>query len=115
MKRIRSILQAATFTPTGLCVWAGAVTVAFALAHLAGWREQVTILSGTLPTGSSWVTAQFKAAAYFATYFGAVLGAPILLLAAALLKLWAGRNGGFPATKTARLESRPSGMRPTTR
>lgn len=88
MKRIRSLLRADTFTPPGLCVWAGATTVAFALVHLAGWREQVTVLSGTLPPGSSFVTVQFKAAIYLAAYFGTVVGAPILLLAAALLKAW---------------------------
>lgn len=115
MKRIRSLLRAGTFSPTGLCVWAGAVTVAFALVHLAGWREQVTVLSGTLPPGGSFAAAQFKAATYLATYFGTVVGAPILLVAAALLKVWMRRSGGFPATETGRLESRPSMTQPITR
>lgn len=116
MKRICSILQAGTLTPTGLCVWAGAVTAVFALAHLAGWREQVTVLSGTLPLDSTFVTAQLKTAVYLAAYFGTVVGAPILLIAATLLKVWSKAIGcgSVSVAEPGRRESRPSATRPTT-
>jgi hypothetical protein len=51
-------------------------------------REQVSVLWGTLPAGSTYAAAQAKATIYLAGYFGAVVVAPILLLAAALMTLW---------------------------
>lgn len=95
MKRIFSLFRAGTLTPAGLCVWAGFAVLVLAAAHLAGWREQVTVLSGTLPAGASLAAAQFKAMVYLVAWFGTVVAAPILLFAAGLLRVW-NRRGTSP-------------------
>jgi hypothetical protein len=88
MNRIVPLLRAGTFTPAGLCVRAAGAVLLLVIAHLAGWREQVTVLSGTLADGSTFVEAQVKAAVYLAGWFGAVVGAPIFVIAAGLLWFW---------------------------
>ena len=60
--------------------WAGAIVIAFAILHALGWREYTSVLSGTIPNGSTPVEASAKALAYMAAYFGSVLVAPILLI-----------------------------------
>jgi L-lactate permease len=104
MKRILDPLRAGTLTPASLCVWAGFAVLVLAAAHLAGWREQVTVLSGTLPAGASFAAAQFKAVIYLAAWFGTVVAAPILLMAAGLVGLWHRRETS-PAEEASTAES----------
>lgn len=61
--------------------YAALIVAAFAAAHLFGWRDHVAILSGTMPSGGGeW---RVLAGAFYAlAYFGAVLVAPILMVAA---------------------------------
>lgn len=101
MKRIFRLFRAGTLTPAGLCVWAGFAAFVLGATHLAGWREQVTVLSGTLPAGASLATAQFKAMAYLVAWFGTVVAAPILLSAAGLLRLWNRRETPSPEEAAA--------------
>ncbi len=49
--------------------------------HLLGWREMVTILSGTVPEGYSPQGAMMRAAAYMLAWFGTVILTPILAIA----------------------------------
>lgn len=49
--------------------------------HLLGWREMVTILSGTVPDGYSPQGAMVRAAAYMLAWFGTVILTPILAIA----------------------------------
>ncbi len=61
----------------------------FLIAHLAGLREYTTFLSGT--TGDLGTTIErsgLYGTTYIVLYLGCVVVAPILLLAAGLLKLW---------------------------
>ena len=51
------------------------------LFHLLGWREMVTILSGTVPEGYSPQGAMIRAAAYMLAWFGTVILTPILTIA----------------------------------
>jgi hypothetical protein len=69
--------------------WAGFLTVLFLLANLAGLREFTSFLNGTIgSTTLNWQTAAFLGAVYVFVYLAFVLGAPILVLAALILKLW---------------------------
>jgi hypothetical protein len=64
--------------------WAAAIIVTFVILHLLGWREYTSVLSGTIPNGSTPMEASVKALAYMAAYFGSVLVAPILIIATAI-------------------------------
>ena len=79
-------LWKAGFTPGGLLVRAALIAVFFAACHFAGWREHTTFLSGTAASaGGSVNTSALLGVVYMAGYFGFVLLAPILTLAAGLL------------------------------
>ena len=69
--------------------WAGFLTVLFIVVNLAGLREYTSVLNGTIgSTTLSWQNAAFLGAAYILIYLAFVLGAPMLVLAALILKLW---------------------------
>lgn len=72
----------------------GAILVLFFVLNLLGWRENMTILSGTHPQGSDAATASFKAMAYMLTYFASVLIVPVLLLTAGISYVWVRFFGG---------------------
>lgn len=58
--------------------------VLYLALHLAGLREYAAILSGTIPSTHA-TQGIYLGTAYVILYFLAVVGAPILLLAAALM------------------------------
>lgn len=69
--------------------WAAMLTILFIIVQLAGLREFTSVLNGTIgSTSLSWQTASFLGAAYIFVYLGFVLGVPILILGAGILKLW---------------------------
>lgn len=70
--------------PRVLLFYALTILVGFGALHALGWREFTTVLSGTIPKGNTESEAAFKALAYMTAYFGTVLAAPIMLIAAAL-------------------------------
>jgi hypothetical protein len=83
--------------------WAAFLTVLYVMASLAGMREYTSVLNGTIgSTTLSWQTAAFLGAAYVFVYLAFILGAPILVLAALMLKLWQRAKKGITD------ESRPS-------
>lgn len=85
-------------SPQYLLEWAAMLTILFVVVKLAGLREFTSVLNGTIgSTSLSWQTASFLGAAYIFVYLGFVLGVPILILAAGILKLW----GKVVATKGA--------------
>ena len=90
----------AGLTPAGLLVRAALIVVFFAVCHWAGWREHTTFLSGTpASVGGSVNTSAVLGVVYMAGYFGVVLLAPILTLAAGLLFAFdrlAPRRGEMP-------------------
>jgi hypothetical protein len=71
--------RSALAVPFGLVRVAAIGVAVFAVLHLLGARESTSVLSGTSP-GSG--TAAFLGAAYAVAYFGAVVGAPVLVIAA---------------------------------
>ena len=76
-------------TPKDFLLKALLLSTLFLAAHLAGWREYTTFLSGTSATPElSWNQAAFRGMVYLLLFFGQVLMVPILLIAAGLLALW---------------------------
>jgi len=72
-----------------------AVLGVFIVLSFMGWRENLTILTGTVPYGVNHATASMKALVYLVSYFGAVLLVPILILTAVISYIWvqlSGRN-----------------------
>ena len=62
--------------------------VLYIIVNLAGMREFTSVLNGTIgSTSLNWQTAAFLGAAYVFVYLAFILGAPILVLAALILKL----------------------------
>ncbi|MGV3755985.1 MAG: hypothetical protein ACO1QS_11435 [Verrucomicrobiota bacterium] len=66
----------------------GAILILFLVLNLLGWRENMTILTGTVPPGSDRAAASIKAVAFMLSYFASVLVVPILLLATGISYLW---------------------------
>jgi hypothetical protein len=89
-------------TPAGLLKRALALWLFFAAVHMAGLRDAMSLLSGTKVYSSLGVTA-IAAAAYLSAYLGAVVAAPILALAAVILRITeavAGGHGGGGASRS---------------
>jgi len=71
------------------------LTVLFGMAHLAGWREYTSFISGTsADTTLSPMVVSFLGLGYLVVYFAFILAVPILLIAAGVLALW-NRLGRF--------------------
>ena len=76
------------FSPGGLTARAVLILAVYLLVHLAGLRDSTSILSGTAPQGAYPVAVeQIFAIVYILAYLGAVMAAPVLLIAAVMLKL----------------------------
>jgi hypothetical protein len=79
--RFRLLWRANFLSSTGFVSHAILILTVFAALHLLGWRDDTRILSGTsLPSSG----AVFRGFLYAASYFAAVILAPILLLAGAI-------------------------------
>ena len=84
MKTVLEFAYRMFLSSKAMVSWAMGILIMFAILHALGWREYTSVLSGTIPTGSSPMEASVKALAYMAAYFGSVLVAPILLIATAI-------------------------------
>jgi hypothetical protein len=85
---LRKLLRAPAFTPADFVQRALFILVLFVVAHLLGWREYTTFLTGTLgQTDVSWQWACFCGTTYLLLHFATILAVPILLIAALLLRL----------------------------
>ena len=85
------------FSPGGLLAVALEVTVVFAILHACGLREATSVLSGTVPVeGATLTIAMMKAFVYIVFYLGAVLLAPVLIIASGVMfaveRLWQARS-----------------------
>ena len=89
--------------PWHLLVAAVLLSMAFAFCHLAGYREHVSFLSGTLPAAGGGLAAMACGAVYLLSYLLAVFVVPVLLLWAALTTAWKAvasvRHGGRRAPR----------------
>jgi hypothetical protein len=82
----KRIITPGFLTPKGFVLRAAILAVVFATCHFVGWREHTSFLSGTAASASDALHASaILGVIYIAVYFGFVLVAPILLLAAAIL------------------------------
>ena len=70
---------------TGLLTGAIVIAALYGAAHVAGLREDTTILSGTAPPGGEGGGAVALGLLYVVLHFAAVVGAPILALGGGLL------------------------------
>lgn len=61
---------------------AGLFVALFALCHLAGLRQDLSVIALSVPAHESFERAAAGAGLYLAAYFGATLLAPALVLAA---------------------------------
>lgn len=87
--KLRTLVQAEFLSPKDLLRHAGLVVALFAAAHAAGLREFTTIISGTVASPSLGVgLCALLGIGYMTLYFATVVLAPVLLIAAGLLKLW---------------------------
>jgi len=68
-----------------LLLTATASLLLLAGVHLAGFREYVTVLSGTVPVGAAYSWSALAGLLYLTCYFMAVLVAPVLAIWALLL------------------------------
>lgn len=75
-----------------------AIWIVFGVLHALGLRDWVSVLSGTPVTAVPFEVAGPAGALYVLAYFGAVVVAPILVIAAALAELAACRLQ--PSTQT---------------
>jgi hypothetical protein len=81
-------LAASWPSPQYLVTRALMLGVLFFLAHIAGLRDYTAFLSGTAAGQTTMGWSVFYGTAYIALYLGAIVLAPILVIAAALLILW---------------------------
>jgi len=65
---------------------AGAISVLFLVAHVAGLREFTSVLNGTVGSvAAGWKLSSFLAVIYILLYLAFVILVPILILAAMIL------------------------------
>lgn len=80
-------LKAPTFSPAGFVVRAAGLARIYLLLSAAGFRDYMSVLSLTFPEGSSRAWATIACMTYLVSYFLWILAVPILLIAAALMKI----------------------------
>ncbi|MBN2445653.1 MAG: hypothetical protein JXO22_02935 [Phycisphaerae bacterium] len=86
---MKKLSFSAVLSPASLLVLAVLLTAFYAALHMAGWREQVSILSGTSSaTRSSGEVQIAQGLVYAGLYFGMTLLVPVLVLAALLQLLY---------------------------
>lgn len=86
--RLLSILSGLElFSPHGLVARALLFVALYIVCETAGLRENATFLSGTQASGA-WNGTVVRGLLYLFAYYGFVLAAPTLLLAAAMLYAW---------------------------
>jgi hypothetical protein len=86
---VRGLLRAPVFSPTGMILRALLIVLSFAICHALGWREHTTFISGSqADVVVDRSVSTLCAVAYMVAYFGSVLIAPVLLLAAIIINLW---------------------------
>lgn len=96
---LRRLVGAELLTPRGFTARAVLPIAALLVANIAGLREYTTFLSGTQET-AGWSLTVLLGVAYLVFYYGCVLLAPVLVIAACLLAAWR-RVASRPPRKSA--------------
>lgn len=84
MKTVLGYVYRMFLSSKAMISWALAIVAVFAILNALGWREFTSVTSGTIPRGATAMEASVKALAYMAAYFGSVLVAPVLIIAAGI-------------------------------
>ena len=85
-QRLGLFRQAEFLSPKDLLQRAGAISVLFLVAHLAGLREFTSVLNGTVGSvAAGWKLSGFLALIYILLYLAFVILVPVLILAALIL------------------------------
>ena len=88
-QRLGLFRQAEFLSPKDLLQRAGAISVLFLVAHLAGLREFTSVLNGTIGSvAAGWKLSGFLAIIYILLYLAFVILVPVLVLAAMILTVW---------------------------
>jgi membrane protein implicated in regulation of membrane protease activity len=88
-QRLGLIRRAEFLSPKDLLQRAGAISVLFLVAHLAGLREFTSVLNGTIGSvAAGWKLSGFLALIYILLYLAFVILVPVLVLAAMILTVW---------------------------
>ena len=89
MRKLRKLIRAPFLSPTGFLTRALLLAIFFGVCELAGWREHTTFISSTATSAEAGSNSSVTfGLVYMLAYFGFVLAAPILLMAAGLLMAW---------------------------
>jgi len=89
MPKLSELIRAPFLSPLGFVARALLLALVFGACELAGWREHTTFISGTAASAEAGISSSVTLGLiYMLAYFGFVLVAPILLLAAGMLTLW---------------------------
>ena len=88
-RRLGIFRRAEFLSPRDLLQRAGAISVLFLVAHLAGLREFTSVLNGTIGSVAvGWNLSAFLAVVYIVLYLAFVVLVPVLVLAAVILAVW---------------------------
>jgi membrane protein implicated in regulation of membrane protease activity len=88
-QKLGLIRRAEFLSPKDLLQRAGAISVLFLVAHLAGLREFTSVLNGTIGSvAAGWKLSGFLALIYILLYLAFVILVPVLVLTAMILTVW---------------------------
>jgi membrane protein implicated in regulation of membrane protease activity len=88
-QRLGLFRRAEFLSPKDLLQRAGAISVLFLVAHLAGLREFTSVLNGTIGSvAAGWKLSGFLALIYILLYLAFVILVPVLVLTAMILTVW---------------------------
>ena len=88
-QRLGLFRQAEFLSAKDLLQRAGAISVLFLVAHLAGLREFTSVLNGTIGSvAAGWKLSSFLALIYILLYLAFVILVPVLVLTAMILTVW---------------------------
>jgi hypothetical protein len=88
MQKFHDLIHAPLFSSPGFVARALLLVLIFGACELAGWREHTTFISGTAPSADAGINSSVTfGVIYMLAYFGCVLVAPVLLLAAGFLAI----------------------------
>lgn len=89
LSHMQALIRATFMSPKDMVRHAVLIVALYAAVHLLGLREFTTIICGTVASPALGVRlCTLLGLGYMALYFGTVVLVPILMIAAALLKLW---------------------------
>lgn len=89
MPKLRELIRAPFFSPLGFLTRALLLIFIFGICELAGWREHTTFISGTATSTEAGMSSSVtRGLVYMLAYFGVVLAAPVLIIAAFLIFVW---------------------------